>query len=83
MNRRYALVDKVIAGESLTLGERCAYGWGRFIAGPLSDFAWRVKVTPALRERCIDYALRAGAQQGWALREEAEKIAEYIAGDRK
>lgn len=66
-------------GQPLTMGERFLV----YVVGPvtraLSGFAWRVRVTSAMRERCVGYALRGGAEGGWNLTHEAERIAEYIA----
>lgn len=69
---------KVEAGEPLTPLEAFRY----YISGPLSQFTWRVKITPAMRERCVDYALRSGGNGStapWALTQAADEIAEYIA----
>ena len=74
---------KLDAGEPLTRAEWCRYVLVRF-TNAIGQFAWKVKITPALRERCIDKLIAAGAKPDvWSLRNDADDLAAYIASGKK
>lgn len=77
MNGGSPLWLKVERGDALTLTERIRWAWGHAIVKPLTTFVWRIRITPPLRERCVDYALRAGST-GWNVPHDAERLARFI-----
>lgn len=68
---------KVQEGEKLTFTEALNY----WLRAPIITFSWRVRITPKMRERCVDYALRGGAS-GYNVASEAQRLANYIAKGR-
>jgi hypothetical protein len=80
-----AVWNRLNEKRPLTMGEWCAiYLSPAPIVKALREFTWRSKITPALRERCIDYALREKDRGGPGTIWRAQKIAEYIAkGERQ
>lgn len=76
--RSAPLYEKVLRGDKLTFGE-----WLRFyVLAALMKFAWRTRVTPALRERCVGHAVRSRAANEVAITTRAEALAEYIVSGR-
>lgn len=69
---------KVEGGEPLTRWE--AFQW--HVVGPICRALARRTIvgreTPELRERCVRYAIDAGAKVGWEVQREAEKIMKFI-----
>lgn len=70
--------DRLYQKRPLSLGEGLAIALGR-LSYALMQLRWRSKVTPDLRERCVDYALREGVRGGPGTVLRAQQIAEYIA----
>lgn len=70
--------DRLYQRKPLSLGEGVAIALGR-ISSAIRAFRWQSKITPALRERCIDYALRENVRGGGGSTWRAQQIAEYIA----
>lgn len=66
-------------GADLHPWEYVLWALSRYVSQPLHAFCWRAKITPALRERCVDYALRAGANDPWKVERDADQLATYIA----
>lgn len=77
-----SVYDRLYQREPLSLGEGLAIAIGR-LSSAIRQFCWQSKITPALRERCVEYALREGDRGGPGTTWRAKQIAEYIAkGDR-
>jgi len=65
---------KMQDGDRLTFSE----WFGYYISSPVRSFTRRCRATPALRERCVEYAIAAGATGANAVVWDSEKLVEFI-----
>ena len=69
--------DKLVKWDEVPLAARLMYFLRRALSWPRRALI-ASRLTPALRERCVEYAVRSGAT-GWGVQKEAERLAEWIA----
>lgn len=77
--RAWRIAQKVENEESLTPSEWFGYYVSSAIKYAFRDFVRRSRETPALRERCVRYAIDGGAKGAWNIERDAQKLADYIA----
>lgn len=65
-------------GDPLLWWERPLVALG-LLRSALRDFKRAIKITPALRERCVEYAIRSGSKGEWEVERHADRLTKWIA----